>query len=135
MSYTDFYSFNMEESHTFLSVMHDFTGKQRLESEDPRWGTIFRSSCVLTLRGDELFWIEYCKRLTENNILTGNLIILLQKGTNKIKQVLSRNGKPSHIAFEQTCITLHLISLIVHHYSSSLNENEVIYFEMKLLCS
>jgi len=67
----------MNGSDIFYSALTDVSSRLRLDSEDPRWSQLFRStSFILTLNGSEERLNHFCGRLLENNTNTGNIIIL-----------------------------------------------------------
>ena len=110
----------------FNSVMHDMTGKYRLESEDPRWSQLLRSKYALSINGHEKEWIGYCSRLAANNPSTGNLVMFLELTVSKVHQIILTRSKPSQLALEQCCVSLHLTSLIMHYFCANLQTEEVI---------
>mmetsp|Transcript_12627 Transcript_12627/g.19056 ORF Transcript_12627/g.19056 Transcript_12627/m.19056 type:complete len:994 (+) Transcript_12627:164-3145(+) len=111
------------ENIAFNSAMHDFTGSHRLESEDPRWSTLFQYPETLMLKGNEPMWKSYCSRLLSNNITTGNLITLLEKTVSKIRQVVMSRNKSG--ALQQCCVAMHITGLILHSFISQVHSSEM----------
>lgn len=103
----------------------DISGKTRIETEDSRW-VQFTDLEILTLRGDETWWEEICEGFITNN--TGNLLVFFEKTKHQLRQVLVQRGKrlPSpRIDVEKCCISLHLSTLLMHHFARTLSDDEV----------
>ena len=84
----------MNVSEIFYSAITDVSGKLRLDGEDPRWSQLFRSQFILTLNGSEDRLLIYFNRLLENNIVTGNLLQMIEQTTSRLKLLSSKNAKP-----------------------------------------
>jgi hypothetical protein len=110
---------------SFYSVMHDLTGKQRLEGEDPRWSQLFNCTMALTLNGNEDMWKQFCTRLAEYNLVTGNFVALLEKTARKLRQITTAKIPPSQNLYQQCCVSLHVITLITQYFCSHLGVKEV----------
>lgn len=116
----------MDTDPLFNSVMTDLTGRARLESEDPRWGQLFRNGqLLLSIKGDETPWVSFCSRLMENNPQTGNLSQLMEQTTGQLRTLLSRKTRPSKQSLEACCVSLHLTSLIVNLFASRISPAEI----------
>jgi hypothetical protein len=108
-----------------LSLLTDITGSNRLESEDPRWTQLFHSKQILNMRGDEDLLASFVNRLIENNLSTGNLIMLLGQTSSRIRQILERRGQPTSQNIEQCCISMHLLGLLFNIMFSRLSTVDV----------
>lgn len=105
----------MNGSEIFYSAITDVSSRLRLDSEDPRWSQLFRStSFILTLNGSEERFNHFCGRLLENNSNTGNLLQLIEQTASRLKLLSSKNAKPhSHrykyyLQFQKSIITYHI---------------------------
>ena len=79
-----------------LSALWDVCGRNRLENEDPRWTSLFKTHSVLGFKGQEADLQEYIQKLAQNNHKTGNALTLLQHVSSRLKDLLQnyKNMRP-----------------------------------------
>jgi len=110
---------------TFRKIMMDIGGKSSLEREDPRWGQLFRCENILSLNGQEIEFIQLSTRLLTNNAKSGNLLMLLERTSSRLYQIVSAKYCYSRTSVNQTCNALHLSSLIFLYINSNLETEKV----------
>jgi len=107
------------------SVLTDITGANKLEYEDPRWAQLFHSRQILQLRGDEELLEGFALRLIENNLVTGNLMVLLSQTSSRIRQILEKRGTPTPQNLEQCCVSMHFTGLLLNILFSRLGTPDI----------
>lgn len=101
----------MSDSKIFFSAMLDVSGGLRLDSEDPRWSQLFRSTrFIMTLNGSEEQFINFCSRLLENNSNTGNLLQLIEQTTSRLKLLSSKSAKPHSQRYKELSFFINIKS-------------------------
>jgi hypothetical protein len=100
------------------------SGKIRLDGEDPRWIQLFSLRNVSKLfTTKEVAW--YGNRLIENNIMTGNVVQLLDQTATRLQQITTRRTAPPGHLLDQCCSALFISALLLHHLAASLPATEV----------
>mgnify|MGYP001220037943 CR=1 FL=1 len=107
------------------SVLTDITGANKLEYEDPQWSQLFHSRQLLQFRGDEKLLEGFALRLIDNNLLTGNLMVLLSQTSSRIRQVLEKRGTPTAQNLEQCCVSMHFTGLMLNILFSRLGTLDI----------
>jgi len=107
------------------SVLTDITGASKLEYEDPRWAQLLHSRQILHLRGDEALLEGFALRLIENNLVTGNLMVLLNQTSSRIRQILEKRGTPTAQNLEQCCVSMHFTGLVLNILFSRLGTSDI----------
>lgn len=102
------------------NLLLDLTGRNKLTTDDPRWGELFKKIDIFSLRN----FANYISRIGANDGTTHNVSVLLEHTFFKLKQMNTsaiRNHIPSSNMIQQCCIALHISSLIIHEISINLD--------------
>ncbi len=67
----------------------------------------------------------FCKRLVEQNIVTGNFLALLEQTVSRLRQMINRRIAPSQQNIEQCCCAIQLSCLIMSYFCSHLSPKQV----------
>ena len=112
-----------------FTVLHDFSGRTRLESEDPRWIHMFdlaaNSTHQTTLIGENSEFLSICSKLVVNSKSTQNFQMLLEQTSSRIGQMLSLRRAPSLASCSHCFGALRLTAAIINYMLSHLNTTEV----------
>lgn len=113
-----------------MTLLADLAGKLRWDGEDPKWSDTFKLTAILGMKGGEPLFVDFCDRFRINNCISGNIPLLFEQVSGKVRQILQTKGSsvPNISNIEQTCVALHLISLVVSNYLSVLQTEEVSIF-------
>ncbi len=106
-------------------MLMDITGFNRLEYEDPRWSQLCHSGQILQLRGDEEMLEGFAMRLIENNMSTGNILVLMSQTSSRMRQILEKKGAPALHSIEQCCVALHFTGLLLNIIFSKLSSQDI----------
>ncbi len=113
----------------FFIILHDFSGRTRLESEDPRWIHIFDSvshSIQKIPIGESPEFLSICAKLVANNKSTQNLQMLIEQTSSRLGQMLSLRCAPSSATCMHCYGALRLTAAVVNYLLSHLSYSEVL---------
>jgi len=92
-------------------------GCSRLDEHSGVWDELGRSMAVLSWDGSSPHFQTHLGRLLETNPSTGNILLLFQKSSEKLR---SLSSQPTTNARRECCILLHLVGLVLAYLAANL---------------